>query len=181
MTWLLWAVLGGGVALHIWYAICWMALPHHHGDFQSVGRGSALEGALKVASLAPGMYMTPHYKDYAGWKDPEFCARLKEPPHAWIVAQKGCGMGAAQFLSALVLNLVEVLFVAVLAHLAWSSFSSPASLLAFGAGLGLLSKGLSLGASSIWMGVPWRYTLTSTFDGMVGYGLVALVIHFVHP
>lgn len=180
MTWLIWAVLGGGVALHVWYAICWMALPHHHGDFQSVGRGSALEGALKAASLAPGMYMTPHYKDYAGWKDPEFAARLKEPPHGWIVSQKGC-MGAAQFVSALVLNLVEALFVAVLAHLAWSSFTGMGCLLGFGAGLGLFVKGAPMASMSIWMGIPWRFTLNSIFDGAVGYGLVALVIHFVHP
>ncbi len=180
MTWILWATLAGGVVLHVWYAVAWMALPHHHGDFKSAGRGSALETALKAAALPPGMYMFPHYKDYAGWKDPEFEKRLKEPPHAWLVSQPGCGMGGGQFVQALLLNLVEALFLAVLAHLAWSSFNGVFCLLGFSAAVGFLARGAAFASMSVWMSLPWRYTLTTVFDGVVGYALMGVVIHFVH-
>src|SRR5688500_7394031 len=105
--WIVWAALAGAVASQVWYTIAWMVLPHHHGDFQSLGRGSAIDSALQTLKPAPGLYMVPHYKDFAGgFKDPALEERMKAGARGWFVVQPaGCAMGKT-FLAGFVLNVL---------------------------------------------------------------------------
>ncbi len=182
--WLLWAALAGGVAFQIWYTLAWMVLPHHHGDFESVGKDAPFVGALKAAALKPGLYIIPHYKDFAGgFKDPELEKRINEGPRAWLVSMKaGCeGMGPATFVKAFVLNALEALGLALLVY--WSSAHLPTlgCVVGFGAIVGLIARFGSYGSQAIWMSLPKRYALTNIVDGVVGYAIVGLVVGLLRP
>ncbi|MBL9089448.1 MAG: hypothetical protein JNM10_20080 [Planctomycetia bacterium] len=177
--WILWAALAGGVALNVWYAIAWMALPHHHGDFKSLGKATPFDAAARAAKAAAGMYIHPHYKDYAGgFKDPEFTALMKESPRFWMVVMKpGCAMSPRVFLSALALNVLEAFGVAVLVHLTGIGVGCLGCTVLFAAALGVLARFGAFASLAIWMELPWRYVVTTLFDGVVGYALVGAVVH----
>lgn len=179
--WMIWAALAGGVAMNIWYAIAWMALPHHHGDFRSAGKDTPLDAALRAAKLAPGLYIHPHYGDYPGaMKSPEFQAALQSAPRAWfVVMTQGADMGPGVFLRALAQNILEALAVAFLLQAtAWGA-GSLVGTVAAAAGLGVLARLPSLASMSNWMQLPWRYTVTSVLDGVVAYALVGVVVHLL--
>lgn len=180
--WIVWAALVGGVAFQIWYSLAWMALPHHHGDFKSLGKTSPIQAALDATKPAGGLYMIPHYGDYvAGMKDPEFQARFKTGSKAWIVVMGGaCDMGAKVFATAFVLNVLESFALALLVH--WTSWvHCMPCVVAFAAGVGLLARVGAYFSQAIWMQLPWRYALTNVFDGVVGFALVGVVIHLFRP
>jgi hypothetical protein len=179
MEWLWLPALAAAAAMFGWYAICWMALPHHHGDFRSLGRAGPLDAALLSAKPAPGMYMFPHYRDYQGMKDPALAERMKSGPNAWLVVMKGCGMGPAAFLRGFVLNFLQCAALACLLHASRGVVSGLFPEVQFSAAVGLFAVGGSFSALAVWMGLPWRYVVTSSFDAIVGYGLAGLVMHFV--
>jgi hypothetical protein len=178
--WILWAALVVGGVFQIWYTIAWIVLPHHHGDFQSVGKDAPLVAALGAAALRPGMYMIPHYGDFAGgFKDPELTKRSEEGPCAWFVSMKpGCEMGPMLFVSAYLINALEVFALALLVH--WvgpENLPRLGCVLGFSAMIGLLARVGSLGSQSLWMKLPWRYTLTNLFDGVVAFSLAGIIVH----
>lgn len=180
--WLIWSSLAGGAVMFVWYAVAWMALPHHHGDFRSLGRSTPLRDAARSASPPPGLYMSPHYGDFpGGMKDPAFAAEQEKGPSFWMVVMRpGCGAGARPFLSAFGLNVLEAFVVAwILSGLSGVLGCLPCTV-GVAVGLGAFARLGAYGALSVWMQLPRRYVLTTLFDAVVAFALAGLVIHAIH-
>ena len=85
-TLILLGALGGGVVLFVWYAVAWMALPHHKKDFRGVQNPGPLEAALSNVEVQPVFYSLPFMDDYdQGMKDPAFIERMNKGPNALLL------------------------------------------------------------------------------------------------
>ncbi len=175
------ATLAGGVALFIWGALCWMVLPHHHGDFRGCSDEGAVSAGLRKGTAGPGAYWLPFHSNYAGGvKDPAYHARHSEGPNAIVVVYPaGPCMVGSTFLMGFLLNLgTAFLAMALFAPLRDAMPGLLNRLLVF-AGLGALVHAVPLFQQSLWLRWPWRNTLTCVFDGIVGFALLGAVAHFL--
>ncbi len=170
-----------GLVRFIWNAIAWMAMPHHHGDFDAVSDPAPLEAALRENKLRRTFYVLPHYKNYAkGMGDPDYQARMKSGPNAMLlgVPDGGC-MNGKTFLYGFLNNVLEGVVLALLIVLAAGMFGVSGCLdtVIFSAALGAFITFAGFGAQVIWMGFPRRYFWTSLFDNIVGYALMGGAVY----
>jgi hypothetical protein len=175
------ATLAGGAVLFVWGAISWVALPHHHGDFRAFPKDAedAVTDALARTGAEPGMYMVPHYANYAGFKDPALTERYERGPNGQVLLIPGgdCMQGST-FVYGFLLNLL-VAFAAVVLYANLDPILCDGRRLLLFAGLGALVHGAPGLQQVVWMKHPLRDALTATFDGVVGFVLLALTFSFV--
>lgn len=183
MSWMhvLIAAGAGGLALFVWNALCWMAFHHHDSDFHRVPKPADVEKALEGAGLGAGMYMLPHEEDYpGGMKDPALHARWAKGPNVFmVVSPPGPCMAGATFGIGFLVNVLEALGCAVAFHYAAVHLPDLGRAVGFTAMLGALVHGGPHLTQAVWMKYPWRHTLKSVFDGVAGFALVGLVLHFI--
>lgn len=177
-TTLLLSTGAAGLALYVWYAMTWLALPHHKGDFFSVPQRADVEGALRALDLKPGFYALPHMDDFDGThSNPELIARMQEGPNVMLtVMRKGNPMDGMTMVRGLLVNLCEALLLALFYGGFAAHLDSLGLVLAAGAGFGFLFGFIHYATQSNWMHAPWRFCWTSTFDRTVGFALAALVL-----
>ena len=172
----------GAVVLFVWYAVAWMALKHHNKDFRAFPDPEAMEQVLDAGSFEPGVYYTlPHWAQFEeGMKDPAMEERYQRGPNAWLVAQPaGPAFEGRIFAQGFLVDVFYALGCALFFH-AVGGFNAnlPATILFF-ALLGFFVSFGPLAAQSVWMKMPWSHTLKSALDGVVGFALVGVVLHFV--
>ncbi|MGH7163206.1 MAG: hypothetical protein ACREID_06965 [Planctomycetota bacterium] len=173
--------LAGGVALFLWGMAAWMALPHHHDDFGALKNDEEVARALAQGGALPGMYLVPSYKSYAqGHKDPAFLERWKRGPNGYLVLfRPGPCMNPRAMLYGFLLDLAIAFGGTLVLSMTGDRLHALVDKWLFFAGLGFLVHATPLFAHSIWMGTPWRHTLTLTLDGIVAFSLLAIVLHHV--
>jgi hypothetical protein len=179
MTWtdVFLATLAGGVVLFIWGAICWIALPHHHGDYRAFPKADedAVTRALEATRAGPGMYAVPHFANYGGMKDPALNERYQRGPNATVVlTPPGPCMQGSTFLKGFVLDLAAAFAAAVILRYVNPGIEGTPRRVLFFAGIGALVAGFPAFQQVIWMKGPVRNAVTATFDGIVGFALVGL-------
>jgi hypothetical protein len=182
MDWLdvLWGTLAGAGVLFVWGAVCWVALPHHFGDWHRLEHEDAVEAALVKSAPKPELYMLPHWGGYAqGPRDKEYRARYARGPNAHIVIFGNVGESPGVFGKGFLLNAVVAFVCAALLQAGWFGVTGFAPTVAFFALLGLLVHGVNPAQHAIWMGHPWRPVLTGLFDGVVGFALLGVVLHLL--
>jgi len=175
------AVAAAAVALYVWYALAWMALPHHRPDFRPVPSPQGLEDALTAAKLAPGLYMLPHMDQFeGGCKNPALEARCKAGPNAMIVSSApGPMMKGTTFLYGFLLNVAQALVLGLLLRWSAPAFSGLGPTVGIAALLGLVTSGGPHLAQAIWMNFPLRHSVMGVVDSVVGYAVMGLVMHFL--
>ena len=173
------AVAAAAVALYVWNALAWMALPHHKPDFRAVASPKALEDALLAAKLAPGIHTLPHVDHFAGgFKDPALAARWAAGPNAMIVSSApGAPMKPTTFLFGFLLNVAQALTLGLLLRWSAPAFAGLGPTVGVAALLGLVTSGGPHLAQAIWMNFPWRHALMGVIDSVVGYEAMGLVLH----
>ena len=177
-TWILIGTAAGAVVMFVWLALCWMVLPHHKADFQGVPNSEGLGGALSGLKPGKALYCYPFMGDYAGGRnDPELQARMEKGPNALItMLPNGDCMGGGVFLCGFLLNLVDAFGMALLCSLI--AVPTLTDKVLAGAIAGAILGVTSYGGMSNWMFQPWRFSITSTFDRIVGYSLIGIALHF---
>lgn len=175
------AVAAAAVALYVWNALAWMALPHHKPDFRPVASPKALEDALLAANLTPGLYMLPHQDQFeGGCKNPALAARCQAGPNAMIVsAAPGAMMKPTTFLFGFLLNVAQALVLGLVLRWSAPAFSGLGPTVGVAALLGLVTSGGPHLAQAIWMNFPWRHACMGVLDGVVGYAAMGLVLHAI--
>lgn len=173
------AVAAAAVVLYVWYALAWMALPHHKPDFRPVPSPQALEDALLAAKLSPGLYMLPHMDQFeGGCKNPALEARCQAGPNAMIVSSApGPMMKGSAFLYGFLLNVAQALALGLILRGAAPAFSGLGPTVGVAALLGLVTSGGPHLAQAIWMGFPSRHAWMGVVDSVVGYAAMGLVMH----
>jgi hypothetical protein len=176
------AALAGGAALFVWGAICWMVLPHHHGDFRPLPKADeeAMSSALAATRAGPGTYVVPHYANYAGMKDPAFADRYARGPNAMVtVTPPGPCMPGSTFAKGFLLDLLAAFAAAVVWRYAALSIGGAGKRLLFFAGVGALVHGFPTFQQVVWTKAPLRSAVTHLLDGIVGFVLLALVFEWL--
>lgn len=179
-------LIGGGVAAianFMWYAVAWMALPHHKGDFKSAKGNDDLERGLAQLGPANEFYAIPHMDDYAqGMKDPELAQRMDQGPNALVcVYPPGQPMSGGTFVKGFLLNVIEAVLAAILLYMVAEHVPSLMDKVMLFGSIGIFISVSSYLALHVWMIFPLRYCLTSTFDKVIGYSLIGVVLHFLGP
>jgi hypothetical protein len=169
----------GGLTLFIWNAIVWMGLQHHNSDFRRLPNAGAAEGPL--TGLAPGMYMLPHYEDFAGgFKDPALDPRMRKGPNALVVVQPpGPCMQGSTFVKGFLLDVFVAFGIALGFKYSGDTLYDWKHAVAIPAVLGATLAGSPGVANAIWMKYPWSHAIKLMFDAVVGFALVGLVFHWL--
>jgi hypothetical protein len=176
----LWSTLAGAGVLFVWGAICWVALPHHFGDWKRLANEGEVERALAALPPATDLYALPHWNAYPqGMKDKAFRERLKRGPNAHVYVIGDCSESPGVFVRGFLLNVVVAFALTVLLQRGWLNLVGLPRTVAFFAGLGGLVHGANAASHAIWMGYPWRPVFTGLFDGVVGFALLGLVLHLL--
>lgn len=182
MPWLniLWSTLAGAAVLFVWGALCWIALPHHFGDFKRIPNEADVEGALVRAAPQPELYTVPHWDPYPeGMRDKDFRARFKRGPNAHVFVLRDVMEAPGTFGKGFLMNAVVAFVSAVLLHSGWLGVTGLAPTVGLFALLGAFAHGVNPAQHAIWMGYPWRPVLTGLFDGVVGFALLGVVLHLL--
>ena len=163
-------------------SIIHMALGYHASDWQRAPKEDEVMAALRPFNLPPGDYGLPRCKSMSEMKTPEFQAKMKAGPVAFmtVLPNGTAGMGTA-----LILWFVYSLIVGF--------FSAYISAHTIGAGVGYLPVFRVVGATafmgyslalmqfSIWYHRNWGTTLKSMFDGLLYALLTAGTFGWLWP
>lgn len=183
MPWMqvLWGALAGAAVLFVWGAVCWMALPHHFGDWKPLPDEGAVEAVLAQSPPAPSMYALPHWGAHAkGPNDPAYAARVQRGPNAHlIVLPNSCAMGPGVFLRGFLLQLAVAAFFAALLFSGTLALHGLVRTVAVFALLGAVVHGVVPALRCIWMRYPARPAWTTLLDGVSGFALLGLVLHLL--
>ena len=182
MDWLdvLWGTLAGAGVLFVWGALCWIALPHHFGDWNRFANEPDVEAALVKGAPAPELYALPHWDSYPeGMKDKALRERFKRGPNAHVIVLRDVMEQPGTFGKGFLLNAAVAFVCTALLHAGWFGVTGFAPTVGLFALLGALAHGVNAAQHAIWMGYPWRPVLTGLFDGVVGFALLGLVLHLL--
>lgn len=171
----------GGLVLFVWYAVAWMALPHHRDDYRSCPDKEVVERAVGTLPPQDAFYVLPHMKDYpGGMKDPALAERMQSAPSALLmVFPPGPPMSGATFGRSFLLNLLEAFGLAVLVACIGDGVEGMLSRMTICSATALFVAVASQFSMANWRAAPWRFAWTSAFDKVTGYALVGVVLWLV--
>ncbi len=183
MLQLLWKpILVSAALVFVASSILWMALPIHKHDYKNPGdKEDAILGAVRSASLAPGVYYVPWCQG-AKAKDPAVMEKMKSGPWAMLtVMPHAPHMGRMLFLWFLHLAMVGVFVAYICAN---AGLAPGARYLAVfrvaGVSAFIAHTGYAL-PMCIWHGTPWNQLPGRVFDGAVYALLTAGTFAWLWP
>ena len=185
MSRVLTAGLLGGVAIYIWGAVSWMALPWHNMAMHSLPSGSAVVQALQGQQLEHGVYMYPGMApdESAGAPtqatEESIAAAWRSGPLIPFMVYKPTGtdpMEATNFLRGLILALAAGVLLAWLLSLALPSLPGFGRRVVFVAAIGIFSAVVGPLNMWNWMLFPLDYTAMGVADLVITSALAGAVI-----
>lgn len=173
-------IVASAAAVWILSAVIWMALPHHHRDYDRLPDEKAFMDAVRSLNIPPGNYGFPYFGDRASCNTPEAKKAWQEGPLGVFNNWKpGTNMARNLVLTFLVYLAISVL----VGYLAWhAEHRHAAGVLASGTRprfadimqitgtAGVLAYAFAFLPSGIWFQAKPRALLTAFADGVV-YGL----------
>jgi len=153
-------------------SIIHMATPWHSGDLNKVPNEDRVMDALRSFNIPPGDYGMPKASSMKDMGSPEFRARYKAGPVAFMTVRPA---GEMSMTGSLVMWFIYSLVVSMIAgYIAGVAFGPGAEYLRIFQVAGCVAfTGYALGQAqeSIWWGRSWGRTLRSMLDGLL-YGLL---------
>jgi hypothetical protein len=156
-----------------------MLLPYHRKDFTPLPNEDAVRSVLRVP---PGDYATPYAASSEAMKTPEFTQKMKEGPVVFMTVRPGgsWNMGATLALW-FVYCLVVSQFAAYIAGRALAPGAEYMQVFRFTGATAFIGYSLALWQGAIWYRRSLRYTLLTTFDGLVYALLTAGAFGWLWP
>lgn len=153
-------------------SIIHMATPWHKGDLDKVPDEDGVMNALRPFNIPPGEYGMPKANSMKDMQSPEFAAKFKAGPVAFITVRPSGDMSMSR---SLVLWFIYSLVVSMVAgYIAGVAFGPGADYLRIFQVAGCVAfTGYALGQAheSIWWGRRWSRTVRNMLDGLL-YGLL---------
>jgi len=181
------AALAGGVAIFIWGAISWMALPWHHASFSKFENEDAIATAVLASAPKTGLYLMPSpgcgdAKDPAAKKAAQEAAmeRMKKGPRVFaVIHREGFTSMAPYMVKGFVVGVVvSALLAYLLTKTAIQADWKRALFVDLTALAGVMAARLN---DWNWHGFPNRYTVLHLVDATIGWGLAGWAITAVLP
>jgi hypothetical protein len=149
-----------------------MLLPWHKNDLRRLAKEAEVMAALRPFAIPPGDYAMPLAGSMTDMKSPEFAARMKEGPVAFLtVAPSGSPSMTGPMVQWFLYSLLVSVFAAYIAGHALPAGAPFRAVLRFAGCTAFLGYSLALMQHSIWYRRNWGVTLKSMLDGLL-YGLV---------
>ena len=169
LTSLLLPMLLSAFLVFIASSIIHMLLPYHRKDFGPVPNEDAVRNALRVP---PGDYVTPHAATPEAMKTPEYTQKMKEGPIAFFtVLPAGHWSMGATLAQWFVYCFVVSIFAGYVAGRTLAPDAAYMTVFRITSVVAFTGYVLALWQQRIWYKRSLRYTLTSTFDGLI-FGLL---------
>jgi hypothetical protein len=172
-------ILLSAVLVFIASSVIHMLLPFHRKDFSPLPNEEVVRAALRVP---PGDYATPYAADMDAMKTPEYQQKMKEGPVAFLTVRAAgeWNMGSTLFKWFIYCVVISV-FAGYVAGRAVDAGDDYLSVFRFAGVTAFAGYVLALWQGLIWYGRSWRYTLTTSFDGLVYALLTAGVFGWLWP
>ncbi|HVZ48876.1 MAG TPA: hypothetical protein VG916_08840, partial [Gemmatimonadaceae bacterium] len=149
-----------------------MVLGWHKGDFKVLKDEAGLSEAMRRFNIEPGDYLMPRAESMAAMGSPEFKARLAQGPNLFMTVRPN-GMSSMGKMLGLWFgySLIVSLFAAYVSGRALGQGADYLHVFRFAGVTAFSGYTLALWQGWVWWGKSLRYTLLSTFDGLI-YALV---------
>ena len=165
LTSLLLPIVLSAVVVFLASSFIHMLLPYHRKDFAPLPNEDAARPALRVP---PGDYALPYATSPDLMKTPEFTQKMKEGPIVFMTVLPGGSWSMGPTLAQwFVYCLVVSLFAAYIASRALGPGAEYLEVFRFTGTTAFAGYALALWQGRIWYRRSLRYTLTTTFDGLV--------------
>ena len=165
------ATFVAALALFVWNAISWMALPFHAGMLNTLPEPVAEAVKRTQSMVETGLY------HYPGLDDPDMFQKVEEGPRIPLmmyVAEGSDAFDPMSFVKSFFFNLVSAgLLLLLLTRLADRSLKN---VLVTSLIMGLLVGFMSDLPQTSWFLLPFEYALTNMLDHLVGFVLAGWVI-----
>lgn len=160
------------VLVFIASSIIHMATPWHSGDLKKLPKEDDVMNALRSFNIPPGDYGMPKASSMKDMGSPEFLARYKAGPVAFMTVRPS---GEMSMTNSLIMWFIYSLIVSMVAgYIAGVAFGPGAEYLRIFQVAGCVAfTGYALGQAqeSIWWGRSWARTFRNMLDGLL-YGLL---------
>lgn len=149
-------------------SIIHMLLPYHRTDFGKVPAEDEVMDALRKVGIPPGDYLIPCARSAKEMKAPEFIAKRKRGPVAFLTVTAGGPPSMGKSLALWFLYCIVVaVFAAYIAGRALAPGAPYMAVFRFAGCTAFVGYSLALWQNSIWFKRAWSTTLKSTLDGLV--------------
>jgi hypothetical protein len=163
-------ILASSVIVFIVSALVWTVLPWHKKDYKQTANEEAVRAAL--SGNAPGLYVLPHCKDPADFKNPDMAQKFIDGPQGFITIVPN---GMPKMGSKLALSFVQNVVVGIIcAYMVSRTLAPDADYLAvfrIAGTTAFIAYGMAYLQESTWFGRPWSVTIKNLFDALL-YGLL---------
>lgn len=161
-------ILVAAVIVFLASSVIHMLLPYHRNDFGKVPGEDAVAASLGPLNVPPGDYVMPYAGSPEAMKSPEYQARVKKGPVAFltVLPNEMPGMGASLAQWFLYCALVGV-FAAYVAGRALGPGAPYLEAFRFAGTVAFAGYGLALLQNSIWYRRRWVTTMKSVGDALI--------------
>jgi len=153
-------------------SIIHMATPWHKNDLKKVPNEDGVMNALRAFKIPPGEYGFPKPDSMKDIGTPEFQAKYKAGPVAFLTVRPGGDMGMSKNLILwFIYSLVVSVFAGYIAGVAFGPGTEYLRIMQVAGCVAFTGYALAQAHESIWWGRSWSRTLRSMLDGLL-YGLL---------
>lgn len=165
-------IVVSAVFVFIASSIIHMATPFHKNDVRKFPNEDDVMNALRPLGLRPGDYAFPKPGSMKEMGSPEFIAKMKAGPVAFVtVRPSGTPSMNAALVQWFLYSLVVSLFAGYVTGVALGPGAEYLRVFQVAGTVGFTGYALALPQFSIWWGRSWATTLRSMIDGLL-YGLL---------
>ena len=149
-----------------------MATPWHKHDLKKFPNEDEVMKALRGLGLRPGDYGMPKADSMKEMGSPEFMAKMKAGPVAFItVRPAGEFSMTGNLVQWFIYSIVISIFAAYVAGISLGTGAEYLKVFQITGAVAFTGYALALPQNSIWWSRNWAFTLRSMFDGLI-YGLL---------
>lgn len=159
------------VLVFIASSIIHMATSWHNHDLKKFPNEDAVLNALRPLNLQPGDYGVPKADSRQTMRSPEFQAKWKAGPVAFITVRPSEFNMGATLAQWFIYSLVVSLFAGYIAGVAFGPGTEYLRIMQVAGCVAFTGYAMGLPQESIWWGRSWPRTLRSMLDGLL-YGLL---------
>lgn len=153
-------------------SIIHMATPWHKNDLKKIPNEDGVMNALRSFNIPPGEYGVPKPDSMKDMGTPEFQAKYKAGPVAFLTVRPSGDMSMSRNLVMwFIYSLVVSVFAGYIAGVAFGPGTEYLRIMQVAGCVAFTGYSLAQAHESIWWGRSWSRTIRSMLDGLL-YGLL---------
>lgn len=175
-------IVVSAVFVFIASSIIHMATPFHKNDLMKFPNEDDVQNALRPLGLRPGDYGLPKADSMKDMSSPEFLAKIKAGPVAWItIRPAGQFNMTASLVQWFIYSIVVSIFAAYITGVALATGAAYLKVFQISGAVAFTGYSLGLTQASIWWGKNWGATIRSMIDGLIYALLTAGTFGWLWP